>query len=222
MREIDRRLEKFSIRLDAVREWILTKNLACHCQILWPEHKALGNPSRQCFLRQLLRFQQCRVQVERKPGILPVDVTPDNYCMISGNKAVCLEESCAFGDFVWKERLDFAPIAARRSYPCRTIDDVLLRSKSAAHGSSIELMVNKHRRQTLIFRDALELDPLWRDKFGRAAMAKVLGPFHPPLNLILRHAKIVLENTARPECRCLLVIPHADSLADKVVGVLDS
>src|SRR5215813_1828155 len=151
-----------------------------------------------------------------------MDITPDNDCVIGGDKAVCLEESCAFGDFVWKERLDFAPIAARRSYPCRTIDDVLLRSKSAAHGSRIELMVNKHRRQTLIFRDALELDPLRRDKSGRAAMAKVLGSFHPPLNLILRHAKIVLENTARPECRCLLVIPHADFLTDKVLRFLNS
>ena len=120
--------------------------------------------------------------------------------MIGGDKAVCVEESRAFGDFVWKERLYFAPIAARRSYPCGTVDDVLLRSKSAGHWSGIELVVNKHRGQAFIFRDTLELDTSRRGKPGRTAVAKVLGSFHPPLNFILRHAKIVLENTTRPEC----------------------
>ena len=85
---------------------------------------------------------------------------------------MCVEESRTFGDFVWKERLYFAPIAARRSYPCGTVDDVLLRSKSAGHWSGIELVVNKHRGQALILRDTLELDTLRRDKPGRAVMAK--------------------------------------------------
>src|SRR4030095_12057051 len=110
MGEIDGRLEKFSIRLDAVGERILTKNLACLRQILRPEHKALRNPSRQCFLRPPLRFRQCRVQVKRKPGILPVDVTSDNDCVISGDVTVCVEESRAFGDFLWKERRYFVPM----------------------------------------------------------------------------------------------------------------
>jgi hypothetical protein len=112
--------------------------------------------------------------------------------VISRDKAVFVEESRAFGDFVWKERFYFAPIAARPSYSCGTVDDVLLRSKSAGHWSGIELVVNKHRRQALILRDTLELDTSRRDKPGRVAMAKALGPFHPPLNLILRHTKIVL------------------------------
>src|SRR5262249_5796923 len=151
-------------------------------------------------LRQLLCFQQCRVQVKRKPGILFIDVTPDNDGVIGGDKTVFFVESRGFWGFFWEERVYFAPLSARRSYPCGTVDNVLLRSKSAAYRGGIELMVNKHRSQALIFRDALELDPLRRDKPGRAAVAKVLGPFHPPLNLILRHAKIVLEDTARPEC----------------------
>src|SRR6266540_1061938 len=133
-----------------------------------------------------------------------------------------IEEALAFFDVIGKQRLDFAPVAAARANLRRAIDDIALARKSAMHRRHVKLVVDHHRRQALVLGDPLKRDSRRRRETGGAAMTQFLAPLHIPVDLVLRHAEIMLQDTAHPKRRRLLVLSDPDALPDDISGLLDA
>src|SRR5512141_2987075 len=83
-------------------------------------------------------------------------------------------------------------------------------------------MIDQHRSDALVCRDLIERDALGRSKSGRAAVAQLIGPFHVPVDFVLRYAEVMLQGAAHPERSGLLVFADTNSMAGHVARLLDS
>src|SRR5687767_2049829 len=58
-------------------------------------------------------------------------------------------------------------------------------------------------------------------KTGGAAMAQLVGALHVPVDFVLGHTEVMVQNAARPESGGLLVLAAADGHVDNVAWFLD-
>jgi hypothetical protein len=63
---------------------------------------------------------------------------------------------------------------------------------------------------------------LGRLEASGATVAFVRATFHEPFDIARRHVELVLEDSARPERRRLLVFRHADAFAAQVCRGVDA
>lgn len=77
VRIVDDRLQHFPVGLDSVGKRIGAEYFSRRLQILRAEYQAGGNALGKFFLRDLLRLGKRFIEIEREPGILPVDVAAE-------------------------------------------------------------------------------------------------------------------------------------------------
>ena len=66
----------------------------------------------------------------------------------------------------------------------------------------------------------MEGNPRGRLEAGRSAVAQLLAPLHVPVDLILRHPKVVLQDSAYPQRGRLLIFDDANALAIEIARFL--
>src|SRR5574341_1562161 len=126
------------------------------------------------------------------------------------------EEPRSFGDNVGKKRLDLTPVAAASADVSGSVDDVATLLKCSVDRGDIDFVGHEHGCEAFVRRNPLERNSRRRRKSGGAAVAQLLASLHVPIDLVLRHAEIMLQNTSHPEGSGLLVFADADALARHV------
>src|SRR3989338_259429 len=220
VRIFDKEFEHRPVGFETVREGVVAENVPGHGQILQAEEERRRDTLNQFLLRQRLGLDEGGVQVKGDPGILPMNVAADDVGVVWREEAIFLEESYSFGDAVGKQGLDLAPVSAAPGNAARAIDDVRHSRPRAPDGRSIQLVIDQHRRQALVGRDSGEGNPRGRLEAGRSAMAQLLAPLHVPVNLILRHTKVVLQDSAHPQRSRLLIFRDANALPIEITRFL--
>ena len=148
--------------------------------------------------------------------MLPYDA-PSNYRRVVGWKDPILLEipdGLRFG--IGKKRLQLRMVGEVHLGPLQS------RSRRVVQdGPGVDLPVEEHGGE--VRRCVVEVQPRRRRKRANSsANAMFLGPLLVPDHILRFHPELILELAARPECRRLLVVEHADTLALQVLRPLYS
>src|SRR4029077_16820993 len=126
------------------------------------------------------------------PGILSVHIASDDVGVIRRNEPMLAEESGSFSHHVREARLYLTPVAPASTDVGGTVDDVAILLKRSVDRSNIDFVGHQHGGKTFVRRNPLERNPRWRRKSGSASVAQLLASLHVPIDLVLRHAEIML------------------------------